>query len=73
MDMFTLTALRTNSADEKLIFFSNFSQKTDFDIPWNVKPRFLEKKNKIYFNISSAENFTQITQSSYRVILWADS
>ena len=58
--MLTFTTLWAFSADDRLMIFSYFSQKTGFDISCKLFPFFcfLEKKEK-YFKMLSAENFTQ--------------
>ena len=65
--MVTFTTLWANSADDRLLIFLFFSQKTGFNILCKLsgdnlhemlKPVFWEKKKK-YFKMSSAENFTQ--------------
>ena len=50
-----LTTLWANSSDDKLIFFLICHQKQDLTVSKSV----LGQKSDRYFNMSSAENFTQ--------------
>ena len=65
----TLTILWANSADDKLMTFFSlffFFQKTGFkfsdDLHGMSKPFFRGKVKTKYFNMPSAENFTQIAK-----------
>ena len=71
--MFSLTTPWANSADDQLaIFFSYISQQIGFDMSCKPSPLetlcmecqilFSEKNKEKYYNMSSAEKFTQNTK-----------
>ena len=53
----TITTLWANSADDRLMVFSYFSQKIDFDIS-KCQSLFSGRNMKKYFKMLSAEIFT---------------